>query len=1390
MKPTARLLVLLALSGLFQNLSLVTVAQTAPVIDCPSDRITDSLIANDARWARSFFYMEQKIQDANALAEEERSNDLHTLPVVVHIIHNGEPVGSGTNISDAQILSAITALNEDFRRMPGTNGFGNGVDVNIEFCLAQRDPSGNPTTGIVRVNGTTVPDYATEGISAGAGEGAGELAVKSLSTWPRTSYVNIWVVTEIENNDGGSGIQGYAYFPFSDPRDGIVVLYNAFGTTGNLKSYTNMNRTLTHEAGHYLGLYHTFNDTSTCSSETNCNTQGDRVCDTPPTILSSSCSSPACGGTQQVENYLDYTSQACQDMFTAGQKTRMRATLETQRTSLLSSLGCQAVFALDAGITAIASPSGASCSSSYTPSVTLTNFGGTTLTAVNILYNVDGVGSNTFSWTGSLVAGANATVALPQITAAMGVHTFYAWTSNPNGQADQNASNNQATSDFEVANGGQVSLVVTLDYFGQENTWTITNSGGAQLASGGPYPNNQPNTQHTANLCLPAGCYTLTFFDSYGDGQGFINGNFTLYDDNDNVLATASGNWGAQSAHAFCVTAAPPAGNPPVASFSVSDATVCIGQAVSFTNTSTNTPTSYSWTFAGGTPSTSTQANPSGITWNTTGAKTVTLTATNSFGTHTYTCNNCVTVISGPPVTLNSTAPACAGTNNGQVSTTASGIYSPFTYSWSNGATSATITNLAAGTYSVTVTNNQGCTGTASATLIAPPAISITGTPTSITCAGQNTGSIAVSASGGTGSKTFSWSNGATGSTLSNLAAGSYTVTATDANGCAAQQTYTVSQPAALSVEVTPAHIACGIGTGSANALANGGAGSYTYAWSTGASGSSISGLTAGNYSVQVTDQNGCLISQNFSITSSAGLTVSLSSTAMSCHDSNDAGITAEVNGGTAPYTYSWTTGQNTSSLSNLSEGTYTVNVTASDGCTGTASIAIGNPAPLDAIVFKSDISCFGANDGSAIVSVTGGTGAIEITWSNGDEGTQTGGLGSGVHTVIVSDENGCTHSESFIIAEPSAINVTTELISAETCAGIDGSAVVNAMGGTGTLTYVWSNGFTGQLAENLSAGNYGVGVIDSNGCIAESGIEIPFDCIEALPTTRLTDEYCGAQQLALDAVIECLALDNAIAYQWRFGNLSGQTISEPQTTGTSISLSAVPGIIGGQTYVVHVRAMIGDSWSAYGQECTISTEDLTMPGVTQLIEEDCGTTITFWGEIIYADTISGAINYEWNFTGEGYEWTSFTNENWFELNESMLFAPGSSYEVKVRCGMGNGVFTEWGSICPITFERNEVMDVSEETGEQTEGGLLFFPNPFNGEQIQMNTSGLRMGDSVSPIRVTNSAGQLVDVITRTLSGGQKAMHTWTFASRLAPGMYYLTYSINGVPAQQKLLVY
>jgi len=251
------------LTSLLMMMILASVAGLSQTTaTCPSDVINDSLMTHDIAFSRSFFYMEHVLEMNRGLHPSQRTDEVYTIPVVVHVIHNGEAYGTGTNISDEQVYSAIAALNEDYRRMPGTNGYGNGVDVGMEFCLAARNPNGQPTNGIVRINGSSVANYSTMGIEASSGTGAVEESVKALSTWPRESYMNIWVVNEIENNDGGSGIQGYAYFPVNSPIDGIVILHNAFGTVGNLKSYTNMNRTLTHEVGLYLGLYHTFNSTT------------------------------------------------------------------------------------------------------------------------------------------------------------------------------------------------------------------------------------------------------------------------------------------------------------------------------------------------------------------------------------------------------------------------------------------------------------------------------------------------------------------------------------------------------------------------------------------------------------------------------------------------------------------------------------------------------------------------------------------------------------------------------------------------------------------------------------------------------------------------------------------------------------------------------------------------------------------------------------------------------------------------------------------------------------------------------------------------------------------------------------------------------------------------
>ncbi|MBL7941125.1 MAG: PKD domain-containing protein, partial [Flavobacteriales bacterium] len=825
-----------------------------------------------------------------------------------------------SNISDAQIYSAIEALNNDFRKIAGTNGDGDGVDVGIEFCLAVRDPDNQATTGIVRVDGTVVPLYADQGIEATGGVGANEETVKALSTWPREQYMNIWVVNEIEDNDAQGGVQGFAYFPVNNPIDGITVLHNAFGTVGNLKTNTALNRTLTHEVGHYFGLYHTFHSTSSCT-ELNCNTGGDKVCDTPPTPLNSNCAAPECSGSQQVENYMDYTSESCRNMYTEGQKVRMRTTLETDRASLLSSLGCVAVSANDCGITYIVSPSGSTCTASVTPVVTLTNYGSNALTTCKIYYNVDGIGSSYITWNGNLATGISTNVTLPSTSVSNGLHNFFAWTQLPNNVSDESATNDQHSGEFVISSGSNASLLVQLDIFGVENTWEILDASDNVVAEGGPFVNNQQGTEINTNLCIPGGCYTLVFYDSYGDGQNFTYGDFTLFDADGNVLVYESEDWGEEIANPFCVEDVVPDGIAPDAVFSASSTSACANGAIDFTDSSANVPTNWTWTFEGGTPSSSNAQHPQDITYANAGTYDVTLTVSNDFGSDTYTWNNYIVVNAGPNVTLTGTNPTCNGAVDGEVQNSVTGV-GPYTYSWNSGQTSQNLSGVGAGVYVVTVTDANGCQKQKTKTRTPPTAISVNANMVAPSCFGMADGNIYAEASGGTTGYTYLWNTGANTQQLSNVGAGTYSVTVTDLNDCQKVQSFTLQQPSALAANLMEFDIACTDESGSASVSPSGGTGPYSIDWSNGSTGTSVSNLQEGNYSVDISDANGCSIETSFSITASANLSVYTNVNQISCYGMNDGGASAVVSGGTGVYTYDWNTGDESASISGLGEGT------------------------------------------------------------------------------------------------------------------------------------------------------------------------------------------------------------------------------------------------------------------------------------------------------------------------------------------------------------------------------------------------------------------------------------------------------------------------------------
>ncbi len=284
-------------------------------------------LADDFEKTIQNYLVEQKINQKKA-----QSGSIKTIPVVVHIIHNG-----GTeNISDAQILSQIQILNEDYRKIPFTNGDGNGVDTEIEFCLAKISPNGDCTDGIVRVQSPLTTHQTVQ-----------RAQMMALSHWDPDRYLNLYVVKSIN----GGGILGYASFPGGPPsEDGFVCVHNYFGNTGTASA--SLGRTATHECGHWFGLYHTFNNgcgTDTC-------TDGDYVCDTPPVANPNfgcpninSCNNDFPDVNDQKENYMDYTSDVCKNMFTAGQKARAQATLTTVRTIIwqpanITATGCDSGY--------------------------------------------------------------------------------------------------------------------------------------------------------------------------------------------------------------------------------------------------------------------------------------------------------------------------------------------------------------------------------------------------------------------------------------------------------------------------------------------------------------------------------------------------------------------------------------------------------------------------------------------------------------------------------------------------------------------------------------------------------------------------------------------------------------------------------------------------------------------------------------------------------------------------------------------------------------------------------------------------------------------------------------------------------------------------------------
>lgn len=614
------------------------------------------------------------------------------------------------------------------------------------------------------------------------------------------------------------------------------------------------------------------------------------------------------------------------------------------------------------------------------------------------------------------------------------------------------------------------------------------------------------------------------------------------------------------------------------------------------------------------------------------GSRDLTLTpAPNKYGTATITLTPNDGKSNGVPVTFEVTVtnlssseqhknPSCFTSADGNATVTVSGGTAPYTYSWSGlSATTATLTNLSQNVYKCTVKDNNGCSITQTVPLIAPSPVMVAFPSMTLpSCMGQSNGSVTASAMGGSSfGFSYAWSpSGGNQATATGLAAGSYTVTATDMNGCTGTGTISISEPKSLSVDGTQTNVSCnGEATGSASASVSGGFAPYTYNWSpSGGTASTASGLTAGTYTVTATDANGCNGTKTFTISQPAAHSITVNTTSASCNNPKSGAASVSVSGGTSPYTYSWyPTGGATATPTNLQAGIYTVFVTDGNGCYSEKGLTIGTSGTAPALSFsaQTDVSCNSGTNGSATVHVSNATaapksftfntptsipvnGQIDVTIPvSGISGTLPSVLTSltinltssnvdplDIHVFTPGDQlvtfvrnqdahPGANFTNTVIGATGSALSsgvapYTGNFVS-DSPINFTGSAngtwkirvynnsstpggMINSFNlsftGQEAMTYSWApSGGSDSTATNLAAGQYTVTVTNTTGCVSTKTVTIAEPKALAATITGSTNISCNGGMNG-SATINASGGTAPLTYYWTQSEKFGSTVS------------------------------------------------------------------------------------------------------------------------------------------------------------------------------------------------------------------------------------------------------
>ena len=541
-----------------------------------------------------------------------------------------------------------------------------------------------------------------------------------------------------------------------------------------------------------------------------------------------------------------------------------------------------------------------------------------------------------------------------------------------------------------------------------------------------------------------------------------------------------------------------------------------------------------------------------------------------------------------------------------------------YTIIWSDGTTGNSISNLQASTtYSVTITDVNGCTDVESITTGSVSQLSITTFSDNEGCAGDNDGSATVVPGGGVAPYSIAWDTGSSSETINELAPGNYEVTVSDANGCTGVQTVTILEGTTVyvSTETTPSD--CGDdGTGSISLVATGGMAPYFFIYEDGIgdpTSGEVSNLSAGSYTVTVGDAQGCTAITTVNVAQIAEFSVSASATPESCDGASDGTASVvDVSGNAAqPVSYLWDNGSTEESTEGLSAGVHSVTVTDDNGCTDITEV---NVAPGESIELESSSTpsaCGDVGTGSISISPTTGNGPFTYTYENGIGNSDSGevsNLAAGEYNVTVTDDNGCSTTTTLNVGQESEFTVSTSTSNASCNEVMDGGAVVVGVSPEAALpvTYLWNNGSTEENAGGVAAGDYIVTVTDANGCETIEMVTVAADDVISAEVV-ITPGDCTGDMISVN--ISASSMADIEDYLYTTSN--DEIFTTPEFT---LDIPA------GET--VTVTLVVENAAGCIGENESTFTAEAFEPSVPETFEACLGEDL--------AATASGGDTYEW----------------------------------------------------------------------------------------------------------------------------------------------------------------